>query len=44
MKAAEDSSFSTGQEVRFPEEEFLFLTEQCGNVFENKGGPGKPGA
>ena len=37
MKAAEESSFSTGQEVCFREEEFFFLTEQRGNVIENKG-------
>jgi hypothetical protein len=37
MKAAEESSFSTGQEVCFCEEEFFFLTEQRGNVIENKG-------
>ena len=37
MKAAEECSFSTGQEVCFREEEFFFLTERCGNVIENKG-------
>ena len=37
MKAAEESSSSTGQEVCFREEEFFFLTEQRGNVIENKG-------
>ncbi len=37
MKAAEESSFSTGQEVCFREKEFFFLTEQRGNVIENKG-------
>jgi len=37
MKAAEESSFSTGQEVSFREEEFFFLTEQHGDVIENKG-------
>ena len=37
MKAAEESSFSTGQEVCFRGEEFFFLIEQCGNVIENKG-------
>jgi hypothetical protein len=37
MKAAEESSFSTRQEVRFVDEEFFFLTVQCGDVIENKG-------
>jgi hypothetical protein len=37
MKAGEESAFSTGQEVGFREEEFFFLTEQCGYVIENKG-------
>ena len=37
MKAAEESSFSTAQEVCFREKEFFFLTERCGNVVENKG-------
>ncbi|MGB7590903.1 MAG: hypothetical protein WCD04_19855 [Terriglobia bacterium] len=37
MKAAEESAFSTGQEVCFREKEFFFLTEQRGNVVENKG-------
>jgi hypothetical protein len=37
MKAAEESSFSTGQEVCFRREEFFFLIEQCGDVVENKG-------
>jgi hypothetical protein len=41
MKAAEESSFSTGQEVCFREEEFFFLTVQRGNVIENKGTPWK---
>jgi len=39
MKAAEESSLSTGQEVCFREEEFFFLTGRCGNVIENKGRP-----
>jgi hypothetical protein len=38
VKAAEESSFSTRQEVRFVDEEFFFLTVQCGDVIENKGG------
>jgi hypothetical protein len=37
MKPAEESSFSTGQEVCFREEEFFFLTQRRGNVIENKG-------
>ncbi|MGD0008100.1 MAG: hypothetical protein ABSE93_06105 [Terriglobia bacterium] len=37
MKAAEDSSFSARQEVRFVDEEFFFLTVQCADVIENKG-------
>jgi hypothetical protein len=37
MKAAEESSFSTGQEVCFREKEFFFLIEQHGDVIENKG-------
>jgi hypothetical protein len=37
MKAAKESSFSTGQEVCFREEQSFFLTEQRGNVIENKG-------
>jgi len=37
MKAAEESSFSTGHRVRFRGEEFFFLIEQCGDVIENKG-------
>ena len=41
MKAAEESSLSTGQEVCFRGEEFFFLTEQCGNIIENKGRPWK---
>ena len=36
-KTAEESSFSTGQEVCFRGKEFFFLTERCGNVRENKG-------
>jgi hypothetical protein len=39
MKAVEESSFSTGQEVCFRGKEFFFLTKQCGNVTENKGRP-----
>ena len=41
MKPAEESSFSTGQEVCFREKEFFFLNEQRGNVIENKGRPWK---
>jgi hypothetical protein len=41
MKGAEESSFSTGQEVCFRGEKFFLLTEQCGNVIENKGRPWK---
>jgi hypothetical protein len=37
MKAGEESSFSTGQEVCFRGKGFFFLTEQRGNVIENKG-------
>ena len=40
-KAAEESSFSTGQEVSFRGEEFFFLTERRGNIIENKGRPWK---
>jgi hypothetical protein len=36
-KAADESSFSTGQKVCFLGGRILFLTERCGNLAENKG-------
>jgi hypothetical protein len=39
--AAEESSFSSGQEVCFCKEEFFFFMQQCRNVTENKGRPWK---
>jgi hypothetical protein len=36
-KAAEESSYSIGQEVCFLGGRILFLTERRGNVIENKG-------